>query len=404
MRILLIGNGPSALAKDLGEEIDTFDGKVVRFSDFRTKGYEDKVGSRTDIWVTTSSYGSHLRTVFDDVHVMTWGYDRECKSHIAVKKWFPDTEKFSGDVINKTREIMGFSTPSTGAVTVQFFNGHEIWIYGFDFFMQKQAHYADNLYMGDNHSPEKEWDYFNKLIQEGKIKQFGYNPELETMPLIRQPVPCGTDENIKWARQPVHEGWYKWFAEMSNDKIILDVGAGICEGMKVLEENGAREAFGFEVDSRLFNDKLMIWNSLKPYPTNSVDVVTCVDVIEHCVNDRELLNEMKRIAREKIFITTPNYTRSKCHNLAHCREYTIAQFMNFFKPDEVWSASPDGKVHRTKLMHRVGDTILDYSPQGPMNKLDKLPVLYNKEVPVTKRFNHTVDGKEWGHICGIFEV
>jgi len=404
MRILLVGNGPSALAKELGNEIDTFDGKVVRFSDFRTNGYEKHVGTRTDIWITTASYGPHLKSKFDDVHVMTWTTNKECKSHEAIKKFFPDAQKFSAEVIDKTRKIMGFSSPSTGAITVQFYDGCEIWIYGFDFFMQKTHHYSDINRLGPNHNPEKEWYYFNRLIQQGKIKQFGYNPEVETMPLVRNPTPCGRDDDIKWYREPAHSAWYQWFGEMSKDKTILDVGAGMGEGMKVLKEAGAKEVFGYEVDRRLSYDRLWINESLKPYPSKSVDVVTCVDVIEHCVKDLELMNEMKRIAREKVYITTPNFTRSKCGNHAHCREYTMAQFMNFFKPTEVYSASPDGKVHRTKLMHRIGDVILDYSSQGPMNKKNEPPVVYNKEVPIDVRFNQTVDGMEWGHICGVFDL
>ncbi len=408
MRILLIGNGPSALAKDLGSEIDAFDGKVVRFNDFRIEGYEDKLGKRTDIWITTSAYGPHLRNNFHDVHVMTWATDRECKSHLDVKKWYPNTEKYSAKLIDKTREIMGFSAPSTGAVAVQFYEGHEIYIYGFDFFKQKIHHYSDTLEMSNTHNADKEWGYFNRLIQSGQIKQFGYDPERETMPLVRWPLPCGTDENLHWYREAAHNAWYKWFGEMSESKIVLDVGSGIGEGMEVLRQSGAKEVFGFEVDVRLkgMYDKLWIdtSGSLKAHPTNAVDVITCVDVLEHCVYDLEMMNEMKRIAREAIYITTPNYTRSMCGNVTHAREYTIAQFMNFFKPTEIWSASPDGKVHRTKLLRRLDNIIIDFSSSGPMNNIYNVPDIYIDQVPVDKRFNQTVDGMEWGHICAIFKL
>jgi SAM-dependent methyltransferase len=209
---------------------------------------------------------------------------------------------------------------------------------------------------------------------------------------------------------------------MSQGKIVLDVGSGIGEGMQVLRDAGAKEVFGFEVDKRLegmySNLMIDVNGSLKAYPTNAVDVITCVDVIEHCVYDLEMMNEMKRIAKEVIYVTTPNYTRSMCGNVTHAREYTIAQFMNFFEPIEIYSASPDGKVHRTKLLHRIPsgsdktvpkldcDIILDYSPQGPMNEksfpnIDRF-IVYDREVPITKRFNQTVDGMEWGHICGVF--
>lgn len=408
---MLLGNGPSALAKDLGNEIDTFDGKIVRFNDFRINGYEKQLGSRTDIWVTTSAYGPHLRCDFDDVHVMTWATDRECKSHLSVKKYYPNAEKYSAKLIDSTRKLIGYHAPSTGSVTVQLFkqSGYEVYIYGFDFFKQKTHHYSDSLEMSNVHNADKEWDYFNTLIQQGEIQQFGYDPKRETMPLVRWPLPCGTDENLNWYREAAHNAWYKWFGEMSQDKTILDVGSGTGEGMQVLKDAGAREVFGFEVDIRLAGMYDRLWidtsGSLKAYPTNAVDVITCVDVLEHCVYDLEMMNEMKRIAREFIYVTTPNYTRSMCGNVTHCREYTIAQFMNFFKPTQIYSASPDGKVHKTKLLHKLNHVTINYSPEGPMNQKKDVPlIMHQGEVPITQRFNQTVDGMEWGHICAIFNL
>ena len=38
-RILLIGNGPSALSRKMGKEIDNFDGTVARFNYFVTKDF-----------------------------------------------------------------------------------------------------------------------------------------------------------------------------------------------------------------------------------------------------------------------------------------------------------------------------------------------------------------------------
>jgi 2-polyprenyl-3-methyl-5-hydroxy-6-metoxy-1,4-benzoquinol methylase len=182
---------------------------------------------------------------------------------------------------------------------------------------------------------------------------------------------------------------------------VLDVGAGTCKGIELLESKGL-DITGIECDARLEgkHPKLKI-GDLSMFEDKSFDYVTCVDVIEHIVEDLVAFNHMKRIARKGIFITTPNYTRSGCGNIAHCREYTIAQFANIFQPDEIWSASPDGSLHKTLVLEKVGKYYIDHSPEGADNTLDMILLAY-KKVPLDARFNYTVDGEEWGHICGIW--
>ena len=52
--IILIGNSPTILSSKLGSVIDEFD-TVVRFNNFVTAGYEESVGSKTDIWAIGAS-------------------------------------------------------------------------------------------------------------------------------------------------------------------------------------------------------------------------------------------------------------------------------------------------------------------------------------------------------------
>jgi SAM-dependent methyltransferase len=49
--VVLVGNGPSAISSSLGRMIDSFD-EVVRFNNYATVGFEDKVGSKTTLWST----------------------------------------------------------------------------------------------------------------------------------------------------------------------------------------------------------------------------------------------------------------------------------------------------------------------------------------------------------------
>jgi len=52
MKVVVIGAGPSATVYPHAKEIDSAD-KVVRVNYYEIKGYEDRVGTRTDIWITT---------------------------------------------------------------------------------------------------------------------------------------------------------------------------------------------------------------------------------------------------------------------------------------------------------------------------------------------------------------
>lgn len=172
----------------------------------------------------------------------------------------------------------------------------------------------------------------------------------------------------------------------------------MCEGIKILANyTGAGFVTGFDIDPELLkiNPNILIKKSLSDFSAGSYDVVVCCDVIEHVVDDVALFNDLLRIARKKVYITTPNYVRSKARNRCHCREYTIAQFCNTFRPDELMVASPDGRLHMTKLLVRVGDFY-----QEEFNGVGDNPLLI--PIPENYRFNRTVDGEEWPHYCGVF--
>ena len=55
MRIILIGNVCSATEEKLGKVIDTEFDLVLRMNRFKTEGFEEYVGTKTDIWVVTDN-------------------------------------------------------------------------------------------------------------------------------------------------------------------------------------------------------------------------------------------------------------------------------------------------------------------------------------------------------------
>lgn len=48
--VLLIGNSPR-VSDNMGSLIDSGKFNVIRFNNFNTNGYEDKIGTKTDIWI-----------------------------------------------------------------------------------------------------------------------------------------------------------------------------------------------------------------------------------------------------------------------------------------------------------------------------------------------------------------
>ena len=50
MKVLLMGNGSSVMDNKLGEKIDNDFDLVFRINRFRTKGFEENVGTKVDGW------------------------------------------------------------------------------------------------------------------------------------------------------------------------------------------------------------------------------------------------------------------------------------------------------------------------------------------------------------------
>lgn len=399
--ILLIGNGPAALSKEMGDAINSFEGEVCRFNNYKTEGFERYIGSRIDVWVTCERNVTQMEKSHKKRYFISWRNDEPTARTLEAIK----AERIPLEIIKATANKLGRWYPSSGAIAAGFFisKGYHIWLWGFDFLCERRQHHYNNdkQERGPNHDEWKEWSYFHSLIEEGEASFFGIE-EGESSPIYRQPVSCGKDNDISWYRTAAHNAWYEWFGSLSQGKSILDVGAGVCEGMKVLDKYSP-EVRGIDVDERLLKlDPRLSLETLDDIPDNSVDVITCVDVIEHEIKDMKLMDNMKRVAKDAVFITTPCYIRSRCGNIAHCREYSIPQFMNFFKPTEIWSASPDGSIHLTKVLSRKGDVIRNHSGEGPDNKKESKFMYHTNYVPIATKFNNTVDGEEWAHIAACF--
>jgi 2-polyprenyl-3-methyl-5-hydroxy-6-metoxy-1,4-benzoquinol methylase len=167
---------------------------------------------------------------------------------------------------------------------------------------------------------------------------------MQTFPPLRINRDCG-DEELDSGREPLQLDWYIWARGSYRGKSVLDVGCGMGMGMWIMSKYGAKSVHGQEIDKRLKQDDVTI-GGLDLFGDKSYDVVTCFDVIEHVPEDYSFFLELKRICRQTLFISTPNMDVSRATNPYHCREYTLEQFISYFKPDELWTMQ-GGRMYRS---------------------------------------------------------
>lgn len=184
--IILIGNGPSALDHKFGKTIDSYE-TVVRFSWFHLKGYEEYIGTKTDIWFTTVADPARIESAgygvgYREVYEHSWEWDaRKDKNYKNLKKHFPDLKKTKRETIVEMQKLVGddkYFCYSTGAIAAYLFSKErgQVTLYGFDWWEKRDKHhYGDGQSIGRIHKPNQELKLFSKLAEQYKIKDL--NPK-----------------------------------------------------------------------------------------------------------------------------------------------------------------------------------------------------------------------------------
>ena len=132
--------------------------------------------------------------------------------------------------------------------------------------------------------------------------------------------------------------WYRLVATMAAGKRVLDVGAGTGYGAVLLRAGGVAEVLGIDP---LPAGAGVVSTPLADIPSGSWDWAVAMDVIEHVQEDLPFLRDLMRVARERVFFSTPNWTRSRCANEFHVREYTPAELralLSAAAPGAPWQA------------------------------------------------------------------
>lgn len=161
MKTIIVGNAPIVPSK-LGKQIDKFD-TVIRINDFITKGHEEDVGSKTDIWFFTCLYWEKFKDIISY-------YPEPWIVTLSEEYQYPGVRNIPIKIAQRELQY-----PSTGMVAiyaalVEF--GSPIHIIGFNGFDKNHSHhyFKDKVKRGKNaHNGQKEMQMINQMICSNKL-------------------------------------------------------------------------------------------------------------------------------------------------------------------------------------------------------------------------------------------
>jgi len=195
--MILIGSGPSVLNKKQGKIIDEYD-IVVRINHAKTRGYEEYVGSKTDIWTISGhllvDYVKKKRRIkeLEEKEVWVFNTHRKFGGTVAMENITKVAERTlsnyylgSMEYARKVHEISG-SDPSTGIMLIayvldilpeykekNFKEYFPISITGFDCFETEEDYWGPFHKNLDRtiHDGECEREFIEKYIRKGKLQK-----------------------------------------------------------------------------------------------------------------------------------------------------------------------------------------------------------------------------------------
>ena len=92
--------------------------------------------------------------------------------------------------------------------------------------------------------------------------------------------------------------------QKSSPRDLLFVGVGDNLMPYLLKQNKEYKVTTLDFDTNLKPDIVGDVRQL-PFPDKSFDIVTCTHTIEHIINLKQAIDELKRVARKQLIIVTP---------------------------------------------------------------------------------------------------
>ncbi len=146
----------------------------------------------------------------------------------------------------------------------------------------------------------------------------------------RKPEKRTGDTSVQAGRAATQMGWYRFAARsIVPGCTVLDAGCGLGHGIAELRTSAA-DVVGQDLDSRLQGDGTII-GPIEEVPAKSYDIVVSVDVIEHVADDEAFVDELTRIARKAVFLTTPLAAYGRPLWPYHIREYRAQELLRLVR-------------------------------------------------------------------------
>jgi hypothetical protein len=192
MKIILVGNGSSIMDHKLGEYIDSEFDLVYRINRFKTKGFEQHVGSRIDGWFLADTGVQWLEKPTDEVEGSCRYVDFKYV-FICMPKFKFNNNQFN-HITSETIQLLSYTYedkinsvidlspywPTSGLITIQFLidNYEKIYVHGFDG--------ASNKYKFIHYYDEGDGDRLTKKWTDGSRTDHNFNKETKYMNLLRE--------------------------------------------------------------------------------------------------------------------------------------------------------------------------------------------------------------------------
>ena len=187
--ILIIGNGQSILENKFGNIIDQYP-LVARINNYKIENYENKIGTRTDIWINGANSKLKKRIEYPNkilVFIPSQILKKKTNQKNYVSKRLQlDANKFeivSLTSIESFEKKIQHNRLTTGMYSLLWAmeNFENVTIHGFDFFINSKSHYYNSklssffnqfiLNKGYKHNNKKEKEFVENMIKIKKIKK-----------------------------------------------------------------------------------------------------------------------------------------------------------------------------------------------------------------------------------------
>jgi len=190
-KILIIGNGPSALKTNMGSRIDSNEFDIVcrinrghRQDDGTLNtGFEKQVGTRCEYWIASDlrvNLAMERYNLYEAILIYTPKFKCNPNTALEVNLSYPSIYFIPTSYEDSINKIVNFAPkwPSTGVMAMHFAvdNFDEVFIYGFDTYSYDTVHYFEDkpnkykIQKNKEHSPNKEKFYIEYMIKNNKIK------------------------------------------------------------------------------------------------------------------------------------------------------------------------------------------------------------------------------------------